>query len=274
MPPPTRPRIIPVLDVMGGRVVRAVGGRRSEYRPVVSRLTDSTDPVEVARALLELTGSDELYVADLDAILDPAWDGGLAARLSDAFPHTAVLIDVGIRTAADARKLPAFRPRKPWPVIGWPRWERRRNLVPVVGTESVGPAGDWEAAVEEFLPDVAVSIDLSDGAWLGRWEAWAGWGVTAADPAAVAEAVATVAPHAVILLDLGRVGERRGPHPEVVRLLRQVRDRHPDREAVRLAAGGGVRNWDDVDTLAEAGADAVLVASALHDGTLTFPRPV
>ena len=38
--------------------------------------------------------------------------------------------------------------------------------------------------------------------------------------------------------------------------------------------GGGIRDWDDVKRLEDAGADAVLVASALHDGTLTFPRPV
>ena len=63
-----KPRIIPVLDVMGGVVVRAIGGRREEYRPIVSRLTDSTAPVEVANALLAATGAAEFYVADLDAI--------------------------------------------------------------------------------------------------------------------------------------------------------------------------------------------------------------
>ena len=47
-------RLIPVLDVMNGVVVRGVGGRRSEYRPIVSQLTSSTDPVEVARVLIEL----------------------------------------------------------------------------------------------------------------------------------------------------------------------------------------------------------------------------
>jgi phosphoribosylformimino-5-aminoimidazole carboxamide ribotide isomerase len=35
---------------------------------------------------------------------------------------------------------------------------------------------------------------------------------------------------------------------------------------VRLAAGGGVRDPGDLERLAAAGADAVLVATALHDG--------
>src|SRR4051812_43669523 len=63
-----RPRIIPVMDIRGGVVVRAIAGRREEYKPLVSRLTDSTDPVIVAHALREVAKTDELYVADLDGI--------------------------------------------------------------------------------------------------------------------------------------------------------------------------------------------------------------
>ena len=61
-------RIIPVLDMLNGIVVRGVGGRRSEYQPIVSRLTSSTDPVEVARVLVYAFQPAEMYVADLDAI--------------------------------------------------------------------------------------------------------------------------------------------------------------------------------------------------------------
>jgi phosphoribosylformimino-5-aminoimidazole carboxamide ribotide isomerase len=60
-------KIIPVIDVLGGRVVHAVRGRRKEYQPLKSTLCASTDPVDVAAALKAL-GFGELYVADLDAI--------------------------------------------------------------------------------------------------------------------------------------------------------------------------------------------------------------
>jgi uncharacterized protein related to proFAR isomerase len=39
--------------------------------------------------------------------------------------------------------------------------------------------------------------------------------------------------------------------------------------AVDLIAGGGVRGLDDLKALADAGCDAALVASALHDGRLS-----
>src|SRR5205085_4551536 len=61
-------RVVPVLDLKGGHVVRGVGGRREEYRPVVSRLTDSSVPVDVATAFRDHLGLSEVYVADLDAI--------------------------------------------------------------------------------------------------------------------------------------------------------------------------------------------------------------
>src|SRR5438105_1738225 len=61
-------RIIPVLDIQDGVVVRGVGGRRHEYRPIVSSLTTSCDPVAVARVFREQFGFTECYVADLDAI--------------------------------------------------------------------------------------------------------------------------------------------------------------------------------------------------------------
>jgi uncharacterized protein related to proFAR isomerase len=35
---------------------------------------------------------------------------------------------------------------------------------------------------------------------------------------------------------------------------------------VELVAGGGVRDRADLDALADAGADAALVATALHEG--------
>src|SRR5437868_13104425 len=60
--------ILPVIDLMGGQVVRGVAGRREAYRPMVSTLTDSSDPLAVACAFRKRFGFEELYLADLDAI--------------------------------------------------------------------------------------------------------------------------------------------------------------------------------------------------------------
>jgi phosphoribosylformimino-5-aminoimidazole carboxamide ribotide isomerase len=72
----------------------------------------------------------------------------------------------------------------------------------------------------------------------------------------------------LIVIDLARVGTGRGCGTE--NLLRAIRKGFPE---VELIAGGGVRSWADVDRLGDAGADAVLIASALHDGRITYPPP-
>jgi phosphoribosylformimino-5-aminoimidazole carboxamide ribotide isomerase len=260
------PRVIPVLDVMGGNVVRAVGGRRDAYKPVESVLTRSTCPVEVADAVIRATGAVNLYVADLDAITGRAFDAGWIAELADAFPRTWVWLDQGLRTPADVGRVPVWKRRNWMPIIGW---DRRRNLVPVLGTETVVPDVAYRAS-NEFAPELAVSIDLRDGRLTDRWEAWQKLGIDGptdvygmANAALLASGAASL-----IVLDLTRVGAGTGVGTE--KWLRVIRERWP---VIDLVAGGGVRGWEDIDRLGEIGVDGVLVASALHDGRLTLPRP-
>src|SRR5690348_8791069 len=96
-------RIIPVLDIKNGVVVRGIGGRREEYQPVVSRLTASCRPVDVARAFRDQLGLAEMYLADLDAIAGAtlAWNiyGDIQAL------GCRLWVDAGIREVADALEL-------------------------------------------------------------------------------------------------------------------------------------------------------------------------
>lgn len=61
-------QIIPVLDLKNGLVVRAEGGKRDGYRPIVTPLSATPEPADVAEGLLRLHPFRTLYVADLDAI--------------------------------------------------------------------------------------------------------------------------------------------------------------------------------------------------------------
>ncbi len=219
-------RIIPVLDILNGIVVRAVAGRRSEYRPLVSKLTASVEPTEVARALLAATGAQELYVADLDAI-----SGTGVTTLDPAAFGATVLLDAGLRRMEQ--------------LAGFERWPKVR---PVVGTETwtVPPRG-WPKPFPAIL-----SLDFFDGHLRRGWAEDQGL-----------ETIAECVVPTVIFLDIARVGTGRGAGMEG--LITGIRRYFPEFE---LIAGGGVKNWDDIKRLEDAGADAVLVASALHDGSL------
>jgi phosphoribosylformimino-5-aminoimidazole carboxamide ribotide isomerase len=65
----------------------------------------------------------------------------------------------------------------------------------------------------------------------------------------------------IIVLDLARVGTGTGPDVELVREIRRALPR------TELVAGGGIRDAADLERLADAGADAALVGSALHHGS-------
>ncbi len=67
----------------------------------------------------------------------------------------------------------------------------------------------------------------------------------------------------MIVLDLTRVGLGQGAGSES--LCRHLRALASD---VEIISGGGVRSLADLRSLAAAGCDAALVASALHDGRL------
>lgn len=66
----------------------------------------------------------------------------------------------------------------------------------------------------------------------------------------------------VLVLDIGRVGSERGPDLD---LFTRWADATPQ---CRHHLGGGVATARDLDRVAAAGADGVLLASALHDGRI------
>jgi len=236
--------LIPVLDVMNGQVVRAIGGRRSEYRPIRSVLTDSCEPLEVAQALIAATRADTIYVADLDGITTGTASRGLVDRLANL--PVRLLLDSGIRKAADAAD--------------------DDRITHVLGTETlVGPQ-----VIEEFrtrcdLTSVALSVDLFEGGLLGNWKAW-GLSSDRAILELLEQAIGTLGVSEVILLDLAHVGGAHGTGTEE-RLAESVRA-FP---GVRFFAGGGVGGWDDVRRLESAGAAGVLVSSAIHAGIIRSP---
>ena len=232
-------RIIPVLDLLDGVVVRGIAGRRCEYRPLVSRLTASCRPAEVAAALASHFGFTEFYLADLNAIQgeEPAWDT-FALLQSQGFQ---LWIDAGVGHEEDAAALDRFGVR-----------------TVVVGLESVaGPAA--LAAIVAALGDrVVFSLDLRGGIPLGNGALWK------ADHAEdiAAEAVARGVQR-LLILDLARVGVGAGTGTEM--LCARLAARFPH---IEISAGGGVRGGEDLHQLRDSGVQNVLVASALHDGRL------
>jgi phosphoribosylformimino-5-aminoimidazole carboxamide ribotide isomerase len=232
-------RIVPVIDLRAGVVVRGVGGRRHEYRPVVSRLTPSSRPADVACAFRDHFGLTELYLADLDAI----------AGAPPALATYEALLGLGFRLWVDAG-LRGPETAGPLAAAGV------QGLV--AGLETLAGPEALAALCRAFGDRVVFSLDLKGGRPLGDLSVWTG-----AEPFALAAEAVGLGARRLLVLDLARVGEGGGTGTED--LCRRLSRAYP---AVELAAGGGVRGVTDLRRLRDCGVAAALLASALHDGTL------
>jgi len=83
------------------------------------------------------------------------------------------------------------------------------------------------------------------------------------DPLEIARAAISAGVPRMIVLDLAHVGTGRGVG--TAELCARLRTEFRDLEII---AGGGVRNLYDLQALDALGIDGVLLASALHDGTI------
>jgi HisA/HisF family protein len=241
-------KLIPVIDLMQGQVVRAVRGNRQAYQPIVSRLCSSSDPVTVAKVLCEYCATRQLYVADLDALLGRPAQLAILRSLLQSMPDLELWLDAGFASAGAAEALRAG--------LG----AAGQQMVAVFGSESLASRAELErcfsgtnvtganAAARSASAEGVLSLDRHDGQRLdaaGCWDAPALW------------------PKRVIVMTLERVGSDAGPDLDT---LGEVRLKSP---GTFIVGAGGIRNESDLARAREAGAAAWLVASALHDARLS-----
>nr|WP_238313886.1 HisA/HisF-related TIM barrel protein [Methylobacterium crusticola] len=187
-----------MLDLRHGQVVRARAGERQAYAPIVTPLSPTPAPADVARGLLGALPARRLYVADLDAIMDGADpDRAALAAIARACPGVELWVDAGFATSAGVEAFLA---------AGLGR--------PVLGSESQADA----ALVRALGARAVLSLDSRDGVPLGPEDLHA-------DPASW--------PPDVIAMSLARVGSGAGPDLAGIAALRV---RAPG--AALYAAGG------------------------------------
>lgn len=221
--------LIPVIDVLNRQVVRGVAGRREEYRPIRSIWTASTEPVAVARALVENYGCRSIYLADLDAIVHGRREWKLYESL--AALGAALIVDSGLRVLEDLSPVSPVRP--------------------VIGLETIDSVEEMTRCIEKWGPNrVVFSLDMKEGRPLD----WSD------DPLEVADLAYRAGVRRMILLDLARVGTGEGVGTQG--LADRIKTEHPD---IQIILGGGIRTLEEFHSLR---CDGVLVASALHDGRI------
>lgn len=230
-------KVIPVIDILNGRVVHAVKGNRSEYRPLKSSLTQSTDPLDVAKVFKSL-GFCQLYVADLDAIIECASNFSALKQIARE-TGLELMVDAGVTSLDRAEAL----------------FEAGISKL-IIGTETLQNKQFVRESIRRFGAErVILSLDLKEGKVL----LCPGF-VGSTEPQELLGEFRTMGLTQVIVLDLSRVGSGVGVNLELIK------------KAIGLGldvyAGGGVRDIADLSKLKEAGIRGALVATALHTGKI------
>jgi imidazole glycerol-phosphate synthase subunit HisF len=228
-------RVIPCLDVDGGRVVKGVG---------FLDLRDAGDPVQLA-ARYDASGADELVFLDITATSDKrATVVELARRAADEvfIPFT---IGGGIRSVEDAQAV----------------LDAGADKVSVNSAALADPRLIDDLARRFGAQCVVLAIDAKQRDGDRRWEAYLAGGRTATGRDAVAWAREGVERGAgeILLTSMDRDGTNAGYDlPLTAAVAKAV--------SVPVIASGGAGRLTHMSEAVGAGADAVLCASILHYG--------
>ncbi|KUO40748.1 MAG: hypothetical protein AVW06_02135 [Hadesarchaea archaeon DG-33-1] len=230
-------RIIPVMDLQRGKVVHAVGGQREDYKPLKTLLARSSDPLSIAIAFRRF-GLKELYVADLDAICSTGHNLNPIGQISSQ-NMLGLIVDAGFRRADEVES-----------------YVKKGVKKIVLATETLGGFNEVSKVIAKYGVQVVASIDIKFGRVIAKSRSMQ------LPLAELIQKFEAEGASEVLLLSLDRVGTAQGPNHAIL-------ENTLSYATVPVLVGGGLRDITDVRRLQVQGASGVLVATALHNGTIT-----
>ena len=241
-------RIIPCLDVTGGRVVKGVN---------FVDLRDAGDPVEIAARYNE-QGADELTFLDITATSD---DRDLILHIIEAVAAQVFIpltVGGGVRTVEDVRRL-----------LNAGADKTSFNSAAIANPDVIGAA-----SARYGSQCIVVAIDAKQRAGEEVAARGPGWDVyshggrrnTGLDAVQWAVQMARRGAGEILLTSMDRDGTRAGFDLALTRAVSDAVD-------VPVIASGGVGTLDHLaDGIQKGGADAVLAASIFHYGEFTVAQ--
>ena len=234
-------RIIPCLDVTGGRVVKGIN---------FVELRDAGDPVEIAARYNE-QGADELTFLDITATSDGR---DLILPIIEAVASQVFIpltVGGGVRTVEDVRRL----------------LNAGADKVSFNSAAVAQPEIIRQASTKYGAQCIVVAIDAKrrEG---GGWDVYTHGGRknTGLDAVEWARKMAEFGAGEILLTSMDRDGTKSGFDLLLTRAV-------SDAVSVPVIASGGVGNLDHLaDGIQKGGADAVLAASIFHYGEFTVAQ--
>ncbi|TFG14565.1 MAG: hypothetical protein EU535_03320 [Promethearchaeota archaeon] len=232
-------RIIPVMDILNSTAVHAIKGEREKYNPLKSKIFNTSNPLEIVKKLNEKYNFDEIYIADLDAIVKKKPNFELLSKFLKN-PSLNILLDPGIIDKEDILIYSKFKLSKL-----------------IFGVETINNLDVITEGIKILGPNnVCISIDMFKGRIISNLKEFKGQ-----IPINLVKILNDLNVKEIILLDLFRVGQKLGGVPD---LYLEVRNQFRG----NILVGGGIKNLDDIILLDNHNFSGALIGTALYDGSI------
>jgi len=231
-------KVIPAIDIKGGKCVQLVGGKPGTERVQI-------DDVRGVALRWQEEGAEMIHIVDLDSALGSGDNGQLIERMIGEL-RVPVQVGGGIRSVAKVDRL--FD-------IGSERV--------VIGTKAIQDRRFAEEVSENHRDAIVISVDSSSGEVLvDGWQGRTGLGTVS-----VAKDLAGLPIWGFLYTNVDVEGRLRGVNPgPVAELVRSVQ--RP------VIASGGITTQADLDSLRSVGAHSAVIGMAIYTGAMDFSKIV
>lgn len=231
-------KVIPAVDVRGGKSVQLVGGKPGTERVEIE------DVAGLARKW-QRDGAEMIHIIDLDSAMDVGNNEELIENVIGAL-SIPVQVGGGIRTAAKVHRL--FE-------IGCERV--------IIGTRAIQDRSFVEELAKQYSDGVVVALDsAADRVLIKGWQESSG-----KDIVSVAKDLESLPIWGFLYTNVDVEGRLQGINPTPIsRLIRAT--------GKPVIVSGGISTRSDLALLRGMGVDSVVVGMAIYTGAVNFKRVV
>ncbi len=231
-------KVIPAIDIRGGRCVQLVGGKPGTERVQID------DVLGVAKGW-EGDGAEMIHIVDLDSALGTGSNEILIEKIA-ALVDVPVQVGGGVRTEEQVSRLFA---------IGCERV--------IVGTRAVQDRAFIQSISGQYSDGIVVAVDSVAGDVLIKgWQERSGKALSS-----VIKDLQTLPIYGFLYTNVEVEGQLRGIDPAPIKTLLSESTKP-------VIISGGVSSMSDLEVLRGMGVDSVVVGMAIYTGHIDFKKAV
>ena len=141
--------LIPAIDILNNIVVKAFAGQRKKYKPIKSKLVNSSNLEDIIVALLKEYKFKKIYIADLNAIMGKNNNFKIIKKIIKKFPKIEFWVDFGIK---DFLNFKQFKDKK---------------FKIIVGSETIKNVKELQKINKNKEEEIILSLDFKKNNFLG-----------------------------------------------------------------------------------------------------------